>query len=98
MKNALSRLLSSAKFWTAILGMIATAGASLFARYGLEASTEAIQQLAGTMALIVSVLLHAQGQTDAGKNAAATTAAIGPTPVNTNNVTVNEAPVDQGQA
>ncbi len=92
MKNALLRIITSAKVWTALIGMVVTALATVFARYGLEVSTEAVQQLAGTMALIVGVLIHAQGQADAGKNAAATTAVLGPAPVNTQNVTVNEAP------
>lgn len=74
MKEALAKLFSSAKVWTAILGMLATAGASLLARYGLELSTEAIQQIAITVAGFFGILLGAQGLADHGKAAAQLTA------------------------
>lgn len=83
----MKRMLTSTKFWTAIIGGLATAGASLFAKYGLEVSDEAVQQVAGSVTLLFSVLIHAQGQADLGKNA---------TPVVTNQLAtgdiVNPAP------
>ncbi len=71
-KSVLKKLLTSTKFWTAIIGGIVTAGASLFAKYGLEVSDEAVQQVAGSITIMFSVLIHAQGQADLGKNATPT--------------------------
>jgi hypothetical protein len=62
MKDAIVRMLSSAKFWTAIIALI-----SVFAaKYGFEISTE----MTGLMAAIFAVLLGGQGLTDHGKAAA----------------------------
>ncbi len=74
MKEALSRILGSAKFWTTVIGMVMTAGASLFARYGLELSTEAIQQIAVTVAGLFALLLGGQALAGHGKEAAELTA------------------------
>jgi len=68
-ESVLKRLLSSAKFWTMIIGGIATAGATLLAKYGLEVSDAAISQIAITVSGLFAVLVHAQGQADQGKNA-----------------------------
>ncbi len=100
MKAALARLLGSAKFWTAIIGLCVTAGASLFARYGIEVSTEAVQQTAGTVALIFSILIGAQGIADHGKSAAEIKAAndnAAPTQV-TNVTNVAATPADKTEA
>lgn len=70
MREALLKLFSSAKTWTAFLGMIATAGASLLARYGLELSDEAIQQIAITISGLFATLLVTQGLADHGKEQA----------------------------
>ena len=64
------RLITSMKFWTMILGGVATAGGTLLAKYGLSLSDAAIQQIAGSIVILFSILVHAQGQTDLGKNAA----------------------------
>lgn len=62
MKDALTRLLSSAKFWTAIIALI-----SVFAaKYGFEIS----DQMTTLMSVIFAVLLGGQGLTDHGKAAA----------------------------
>jgi hypothetical protein len=71
MKNALARLLSSAKFLTTLLGLFTTAGASLLAKHGLELSDATIQQVAITVSGFFGLLLAAQGATDMGKSAAA---------------------------
>ena len=67
MKDAFRRLLSSMKFWTLILGVVATVGASLFAKYGLELSDSTVAKIAELLALGFGVLLGAQGATDLGK-------------------------------
>jgi hypothetical protein len=69
MKDALARMFSSAKVWTVIIGGLVTAGASFLAKYGLEVSDATVQQIAGTAALLVGILVHAQGQADHGKYA-----------------------------
>jgi len=74
MKEALLRMLSSMKVWTAIIGGLVTAGGSWLAKHQLEVSDTAIQQFAATCALIVGILIHAQGKADAGKVAAQITA------------------------
>lgn len=76
MKEALARLFSSVKVWTAIIGMLATAGASLLARYGLELSDAAIQQTAITVASMFAILLGAQGAADFGKEKAKIEASV----------------------
>ncbi len=63
------RLITSAKVWTVIVGSIVTGGAAMFAKWGLDVSDATVQQIAGTIALLVGVLVHAQGQADLGKNA-----------------------------
>lgn len=70
MTVALKRLLTSAKFWTAIIGLVFTLGASLVAKYGIDASDAAIQQIALTVSGIFAVLLGAQGAAGVGKEAA----------------------------
>lgn len=70
MKEALSKILGSAKFWTTIIGSVLTAGASLIAKHGLEVSDDAVRQVAITISGLFVVLLGAQGATDFGKNAA----------------------------
>ncbi len=99
MREAFSRLLSSVKAWTLILGMFATAGASLLARYSLEVSTETVQQVAITVAGMFAVLIGAQGLTDAGKEAAkikatsaTTVAELAPDPAPANQTVVVQAP------
>ncbi len=82
MNAALSRLLRSSKFWTVIIGLVVTSGATLFARYGIDVSTEAVQQTAVTVAALFGILLHAQGQADQGKNAVEA-AKTGPNPSST---------------
>lgn len=67
MKEALTRLLTSAKFWTMIIGLIVTLGA----RYGFQVDPEVMWMIAG----IVAILLGAQGLTDMGKSAALITTA-----------------------
>lgn len=62
MKDAFTRLLSSAKFWTAVIALAAV----FAARYGLEISEE----MTALVAAIFAVLLGAQGAADAGKEAA----------------------------
>lgn len=70
MSDALKRLLVSAKFWTVIVGLLFTFGATLVAKYGLNSSAEAQQQIAATVAALFGILIHAQGQADQGKEAA----------------------------
>lgn len=70
-------MFASTKVWTVLLGGLATAGASWLAKYQLEVSDAAIQQIAATCALLVGILVHAQGQADAGKEAAKINAAAG---------------------
>jgi hypothetical protein len=69
MKEALGRMFSSMKVWTVIIGGLVTAGGSWLASHQLEISDAAVQQFAGTCALLVGILVHAQGKTDAGKEA-----------------------------
>lgn len=90
MKEALLKLFASAKTWTAILGMLATAGASLLARYGLELSTEAIQQIAVTIAGLFATLLVTQGLADHGKERAKIEAASATPAAPANQVVVVE--------
>jgi uncharacterized membrane protein len=71
--TAIKSLLQSRKFWTTIIGGVATAAASLLASYGLELSDAAVQQIAGTIAIMFTVLVGAQGLADHGKEAAKTT-------------------------
>lgn len=67
MKNAILRLVSSMKFWTAILGIISALGA----RYGFQVDPEVYWSIVG----IFGLLIGAQGLTDHGKEAAKITAA-----------------------
>lgn len=62
MKNAIIRLLSSTKFWTAILGIVSALGA----RYGFQVDPEVYWSIVG----IFGLLIGAQGLTDHGKEAA----------------------------
>lgn len=60
MKDALIRLLSSMKFWTAVIALIAV----FAARYGFEIS----EQMTALVAAVFTVLIGAQGAADLGKN------------------------------
>ena len=87
MKDAFVRLLSSAKFWTAIIALI-----SVFtAKYGFEISNE----MTALMGAIFAVLLGGQGLTDHGKAAALINTAKPPT--NTNQAAA-PAPADPAPA
>jgi len=89
MNDALKRMLQSMKFWTLILGGVTTAGASMFAKWALDVSDDAVMQIAITISGLFAVLLHAQGQTDLGKNATPTTnVAAGA------DVTINQTPAE----
>ncbi len=70
MKQALSRVLGSAKFWTAIIGLICTAAATKLSALGWDTSVEAQQQIAITVSAMFGILLAAQGAADVGKSAA----------------------------
>lgn len=70
MKEALTRLLSSSKFWTLVIGLAGALGA----RYGFAVDTDTMWMIAG----LVGVLLGAQGLNDHGKGAVL--AAAPPTP------------------
>ncbi len=91
MKQAITRLLTSTKFLTTVIGMIVTAGATLFTRYGIDVSTEALQQVAITVASLFGILLHAQGRADQGKEAAKVVAA---TPAVPQTVQINDATIE----
>lgn len=75
--SVFTRALTSLKVWTIIIGGIVTAGGSMLAKWGLNVSDATVQQIAGSMVLLVGLLVHAQGRADQGKNAvlAATPAA-----------------------
>lgn len=62
MKEALQRLLSSMKFWTAVLGLLGT----LAAKYGFDVD----ERMYWTIVGIVGLLLVGQAATDHGKAAA----------------------------
>lgn len=62
MKDALTRLVSSAKFWTLILGLLTT----FLAKYGVHVDDSTSQYIAMGFAL----LLGAQAANDHGKAAA----------------------------
>ncbi len=62
MKEALLRLLASAKFWTMLLGLVG----AIAARYGFEVDPEVFWAIVG----LVGVLIGAQGAADAGKEKA----------------------------
>ena len=94
MKEALTRLLSSAKVRTAILGMVTTAGASLFARYGIDLSTEAVQQVAITVSSMFGILLATQGAADLGKHAALTTTTVTPAAAPPTTIATVESPAE----
>jgi len=66
MKDALLRLISSMKFWTAVLGIVTALGA----KYGLKVDADLYWSIVG----MFGVLLGAQGLTDHGKVAAQITA------------------------
>lgn len=70
MKDALTRLLSSMKFWTVIVGLVTTMGATAFAKWGIDTSDAAQQQIAITISALFAILLHAQGNAESGKEAA----------------------------
>lgn len=68
MKDAFVRLLSSAKFWTAMIALIAI----FAARYGFEIS----EQMTAVVGAVFAVLLGAQGAADHGKSAAVVMASV----------------------
>jgi hypothetical protein len=70
MKEALLRMLSSMKVWTMIIGGLVTACGSWLAKHQMDVSDAAVQQFAASAVLLVSILIHAQGKTDTGKEAA----------------------------
>lgn len=63
-------LLQSKKFWITLIGGAMTACSALFAKYGLEVSDAAVQQVATTVTVLFTVLLGAQGLADHGKEKA----------------------------
>ena len=67
MKDALTRLVSSAKFWTLVLGLLTT----FLAKYGVHVDDSTSQYIAMGFAL----LLGAQAAADHGKSAALINAA-----------------------
>lgn len=69
MKDAFKRMLESMKFWTMVIGLFTTAGATWLAKKGIEVSDETAMQIAITISGLFAILLHAQGQADLGKNA-----------------------------
>ena len=83
MKDAIIRLLSSMKFWTAVLGLLTAIGA----KAGFNVDPEVYWAIVG----VVTVLILGQGLTDHGKEAAKITAAAAtPTTVVGNDVTINQ--------
>lgn len=69
MKDALIRLASSMKFWTAVIALIAV----FAAKYGFQVSDE----MTALVGVIFSVLLGGQGLADHGKSAAEINAKTG---------------------
>lgn len=69
MTDPIKRILSSAKFWTALIGLVLTLFASLLAKYGLSVSDATVSQVATTIASVFAILLGAQGLADIGKSA-----------------------------
>jgi hypothetical protein len=72
MKEAITRLLSSMKFWTMVLGVVTSLGA----KYGFNVDTNVYWSIVG----LFGFLLGAQGLTDHGKEAAKITAADNSSP------------------
>lgn len=70
MKPALVRLLSSMKFWTTVLGFVATSCGAWIARHGFDMSDENVRQVARYIAGGFGLLLGMQGLQDHGKEAA----------------------------
>lgn len=82
MKEAIIRLLSSMKFWTAVLGLITAIGA----KAGFNVDPEVFWAIVG----VVTAVILGQGLTDHGKEAAKiTSSAAQPTTVVGNDVTIN---------
>ena len=73
MKLALFRLLSSMKFWTVVIGIVATWSSAWLARHGFDMSDKHVAQVAEYMAIGFGLLLGAQGAQDFGKEAAKVT-------------------------
>ena len=67
MKDAIIRLLSSMKFWTAVLGLLTAIGAKV----GFNVDPEVFWAIVG----VVTSVIIGQGLTDHGKEAAKITAA-----------------------
>jgi hypothetical protein len=83
MKDALIRLFSSMKFWTAVLGLITAIGV----KAGFNVDPEVFWAIVG----VITAVILGQGLTDHGKEAAKITAAAGtPTTVVGNDVTINQ--------
>lgn len=82
MKDAIIRLVSSMKVWTAVLGLLTAVGA----KYGLNVDPEVYWAIVG----VITALILGQGLTDHGKEAAKIATGI----VTTNNA--NSA-LDKGQ-
>ncbi len=89
--NVATRLLGSQKFWTTIVALIATSSASILAKWGLELSDATVQQVGATVAILFGILLHAQGRTDQGKEAAKVAATMPAVP---QQVQINDATIE----
>jgi len=70
LKSPFTRLLSSMKFWTVVIGTVATWFSAWLARHGFDMTDAHVEQVAKYVAYGFGILLAGQGLADHGKEAA----------------------------